>query len=77
MVGQMVSAVCLLLRMYSSFTWLMPLLAAASVLASDQAASPLSNIRQLTSGGTNAEAYWSPDGKRLIFTFANFGIEGH
>lgn len=27
----------------------------------------LSNIRQLTSGGQNAEAYWAPDGKRLIF----------
>ncbi len=27
----------------------------------------LNNIRQLTSGGQNAEAYWSPDGKRLIF----------
>jgi Tol biopolymer transport system component len=27
----------------------------------------LDNIRQLTSGGQNAEAYWSPDGKRLIF----------
>ena len=27
----------------------------------------LANIRQLTSGGQNAEAYWSPDGKRLIF----------
>ena len=27
----------------------------------------LSNIRQLTDGGQNAEAYWSPDGKRLIF----------
>jgi len=27
----------------------------------------LSNIRQLTFGGQNAEAYWSPDGKRLIF----------
>ena len=27
----------------------------------------LSNIKQLTSGGENAEAYWSPDGKRLIF----------
>ena len=27
----------------------------------------LSNIRQLTRGGQNAEAYWSPDGKRLIF----------
>ena len=27
----------------------------------------LANIRQLTSGGQNAEAYWSPDGRRLIF----------
>src|ERR1043166_2599570 len=27
----------------------------------------LANIRQLTHGGQNAEAYWSPDGKRLIF----------
>ncbi len=27
----------------------------------------LSGIRQLTSGGENAEAYWAPDGKRLIF----------
>src|SRR6202050_3181748 len=26
-----------------------------------------SNVHQLTSGGENAEAYWSPDGKRLIF----------
>jgi len=25
------------------------------------------NVRQLTSGGENAEAYWSPDGKRLVF----------
>jgi TolB protein len=30
-------------------------------------AQELSNVRQLTSGGENAEAYWSPDGKRLIF----------
>lgn len=29
--------------------------------------SRLSNIKQLTFGGQNAEAYWSPDGKRLIF----------
>ena len=28
---------------------------------------PLTDIRQLTHGGQNAEAYWSPDGKRLIF----------
>lgn len=27
----------------------------------------LRHVRQLTSGGTNAEAYFSPDGKRLIF----------
>jgi TolB protein len=26
-----------------------------------------SGVHQLTSGGQNAEAYWSPDGKRLIF----------
>ena len=31
------------------------------------AAQHLSDIQQLTSGGQNAEAYWSPDGKRLIF----------
>ena len=27
----------------------------------------LSNLRQLTRGGQNAEAYWSPDGQRLVF----------
>jgi Tol biopolymer transport system component len=27
----------------------------------------LDNLRQLTSGGQNAEAYWSPDGKKLVF----------
>jgi Tol biopolymer transport system component len=27
----------------------------------------LGDIRQLTFGGQNAEAYWSPDGKRLVF----------
>ena len=37
---------------------------AVTALAS---AADLSNIKQLTSGGENAEAYWSPDGKRLIF----------
>src|ERR1051325_2542733 len=35
--------------------------------ASALAAPHLANIRQLTNGGSNAEAYWSPDGKRLIF----------
>jgi Tol biopolymer transport system component len=27
----------------------------------------LANLKQLTAGGQNAEAYWSPDGKKLIF----------
>ncbi|MFN9753995.1 MAG: TolB family protein, partial [bacterium] len=27
----------------------------------------LRNIQQLTKGGQNAEAYWSPDGKKLVF----------
>ncbi len=27
----------------------------------------LKNLRQLTAGGQNAEAYWAPDGKRLVF----------
>ena len=27
----------------------------------------LANVRQLTFGGQNAEAYWSADGKRLVF----------
>ena len=31
------------------------------------AESHLRNVRQLTSGGENAEAYWSSDGSRLIF----------
>ena len=30
-------------------------------------AQTLTNIRQLTYGGQNAEAYWSPGGKRLVF----------
>jgi Tol biopolymer transport system component len=35
----------------------------------------LGNIRQLTHGGQNAEAYWSPDGKRLIFQSTRKGYE--
>jgi Tol biopolymer transport system component len=37
---------------------------AGSALAGD---AHLGNIQQLTHGGQNAEAYWAPDGKRLIF----------
>jgi TolB protein len=32
-----------------------------------QATVHLNNLKQLTHGGENAEAYWAPDGKRLIF----------
>jgi TolB protein len=39
---------------------------AAACLAAAQS-NHLGDIRQLTHGGQNAEAYWSPDGKRLIF----------
>ena len=34
---------------------------------SAQTAEFLSNIRQLTFGGQNAEAYWSPSGEKLVF----------
>ena len=33
----------------------------------DGGGSYLANIRQLTFGGQNAEAYWSPDGSKLVF----------
>lgn len=34
----------------------------------------LTNIKQLTSGGENAEAYFSPDGSRLIFQSTREGV---
>ncbi|HSP69855.1 MAG TPA: hypothetical protein VLN48_19165 [Bryobacteraceae bacterium] len=43
------------------------LFALTSLLCWGQAAKHLSNLKQITHGGQNAEAYWSPDGKRLIF----------
>jgi Tol biopolymer transport system component len=45
------------------------ILLAAFISALVASAQPrhLAGIRQLTHGGQNAEAYWSPDGKRLIF----------
>ena len=35
----------------------------------------LANLNQLTHGGQNAEAYWAPDGKRLIFQSTRDGQE--
>ncbi len=43
------------------------LLAGALLTAAWAGDSHLANFHQLTHGGQNAEAYWSPDGKRLIF----------
>jgi TolB protein len=43
------------------------LFAIAGALAAAAQPSHLSDLKQLTHGGQNAEAYWSPDGKRLIF----------
>lgn len=53
----------------------LPFVAAPSLLAGEKPASGLlhpeethfSDLRQLTSGGQNAEAYFSPDGDRIIF----------
>ena len=42
-------------------------LAYVAVLAGVLPAQHLTNLKQLTNGGQNAEAYWSPDGKRLVF----------
>ena len=33
----------------------------------DKREAHLGDVRQLTFGGENAEAYWSPDGKELVF----------
>ncbi len=53
---------------------------AAAVLAQAPGAPPaagerhLRNIRQLTFGGQNAEAYWSPDGKSLVYQSSGEGV---
>ncbi|MGH9661264.1 MAG: TolB family protein [Bryobacteraceae bacterium] len=39
------------------------------------AAEHLANLRQLTHGGQNAEAYWSPDGRRLVFQSTRPGYD--
>jgi TolB protein len=39
----------------------------ATSFPADPAEPRLANLRQLTHGGQNAEAYWSPDGRHLIF----------
>lgn len=54
-------------------------LSAVSLAAQDAAAEPsssrLANLRQLTHGGQNAEAYWSPDGDKLVFQSTRDDLE--
>jgi TolB protein len=50
------------------------LFAAVAALSPAQTGKFLGDIRQLTSGGQNAEAYWSPDGKRLVFQSTRDGL---
>jgi len=45
----------------------------SAVVAQDS--THLINLRQITHGGQNAEAYWSPDGKQLIFQSTRDGAE--
>lgn len=45
--------------------WLLIVLSVSGLFA--QEIKYLRNFVQLTKGGQNAEAYWSPDGKRLVF----------
>ena len=57
---------CLTMVVSMKLLFLLPVLCAAQHLA---------NLNQLTHGGQNAEAYWSPDGKRLIFQSTRDGHE--
>ncbi|MCB1020342.1 MAG: PD40 domain-containing protein [Acidobacteria bacterium] len=40
-----------------------------------QSSAFLDNLQQLTHGGQNAEAYWSPDGSKLVFQSTRDGLE--
>jgi len=44
--------------------WILPMLCCG---CSSAPVNHIDGLKQLTHGGQNAEAYWSPDGKRLIF----------
>lgn len=55
---------------YALFFYMLAI--AGAVCAQESTSEPhLRNIRQLTFGGDNAEAYWSPDGTRLTFQSNN------
>ncbi len=46
---------------------IVPTLSRAQGTLHDERELHLTEVRQLTFGGENAEAYWSPDGSELIF----------
>ncbi len=50
-------------------------LLATALMAPAQTPVYLGEIRQLTFGGQNAEAYFSPDGKRLVFQSTRDGLQ--
>ncbi|HYZ83327.1 MAG TPA: hypothetical protein VE621_02950 [Bryobacteraceae bacterium] len=52
-----------------------PWLFVLSFIAMAQQPDLLKNPRQITSGGQNAESYWSPDGNRLVFQSTRDGAE--
>jgi TolB protein len=54
-----------------NFMRLTVLLVVSVCVASGQS---LSNVKQLTYGGQNAEAYWSPDGRRMVFQSTRDGF---
>ena len=60
----------------SAFAVTFSILAGAQQPQSGQPAQQrhLTNIRQLTHGGENAEAYFSPDGSRLVFQSTRGGV---
>ena len=64
--GGTILSVTIKLGSTRSHVWVLIWLVSALPSAS-QTSGHLSNVRQLTFGGQNAEAYWSPDGQRLIF----------
>ena len=54
---------------FAAFAVVIPCLAQAQSagVLHDQRESHLADVRQMTFGGENAEAYWSPDGSELVF----------
>src|SRR4051812_45577254 len=61
--------ICWVTTLVAAWSWAARLSAqpAAQVIAAEPGEQHLRNIRQLTNGGENAEAYFSHDGRRLIF----------